>query len=757
MVALSADEQLSQLTKLFDAASASLRLRVIRLLRSRGPLTYSEIMEAVGLDPSKDAGKFAYHLRTLAQAGLVELDQETRKYRLTELGALIYGFTQSLSEHLIRKSGKLLVRTSRHSLEVFDRRKIAKALVREAKVPPDLAEQIAEEAEERLIRSQITYLTAPLIREFVDAILIEKGLEEYRHKLTRLGLPVYEVARRIRLAASAEMDAEFVHKVAGDSVIRSYVFLEELPRSIGDAHFDGSIHLCNTGSWILKPADVVHDLRYFFGEGIPSDAVSPLAASYGPPKDFEEALLTTLKVLDIGRSEVAHEQVLFSANLFLAPYAVGVPRDRLFKLVKSFCSYLAQSPHSPCTLILDVYPPRELVQTPIPRGEGVYSDFLEEAWALLEAFVEAVRRDEASKPLFNPVVAIRITPEAFKQPEAVESLFRIHELARESGLPCFISSGNGEIASYTSLGVRFANDWTGDWELDAVRCAKLDSVDMNLPRIAFAAAGNDDSFLESLSDMLDTAAKALAIKQSIMKKRVEQKLLPMFAHEAGGEPYLRLENSVMHIGLVGLAEAVKQHTGFYPHESQEALAFAKKVLDYAVNHLAERFPQRRVVVGLSHSVEAAQRMAELDLERHGAAIASSLGTKKHPCYSLDPASYMGESPDVEKWASLSGFVQKLTPGGHFSAISTPLELEDLVALTKSVCLEGGVRFFAYGKLLTYCRNCGSVFRELVRKCASCRAASPLLWVGRISGRFLPLKWWPKSLREELRSRFKISA
>ncbi len=757
MVALSADEQLSQLTKLFDAASASLRLRVIKLLRSRGPLTYSEIMEAVGLDPSRDAGKFAYHLRTLAQAGLVELDQETRRYRLTELGALIHEFTQSLSEHLIRKSGKLLVRTSRHSLEAFDRRKIAKALVREAKVPQDLAEQIAEEAEERLVRSQITYLTAPLIREFVDAILIEKGLEEYRHKLTRLGLPVYEVTRRIKLAASAEMDAEHIHRVAGDSVLRSYVFLEELPRKIGDAHFDGSIHLCNTGSWILKPADVVHDLRFFFGEGVPSDVVSPLAASYGPPKDLEEALLTTLKVLEIGRSEVAEEQVVFSINLFLAPYAVDMPRDRVFRLVKSFCSYIAQSPHSPCTLVLDIAPPQELAHTPLPRGGGVYGDFLEEAWVLLEAFVEAVRKDEASKPLFNPVVAVRVTPEAFKRSEALELLFKVHELAHESGLPCFISSGDGELASYTSLGVRFADDWTSDWELDVVRCANLDSVEVNLPRIAFAAAGNDESFLESLSDMLDVAAKALAIKQSIMRKRVEQRLLPMFAHKAGGEPYLRLENSLMHIGLVGLAEAVKQHTSFYPHESDDALTFAKRVLDYAAKHLTERFPQKRVVVGLSHSVEAAQRMAELDLERHGAAIATSLGTKKHPCYSIDPATYLSDSPDVEKWASVSGLVQRLTPGGHFSAISTFLELEDLVALTKSVCLEGGVKFFAYGRLLTYCRSCGSVFKKLVRKCASCRAASPLLWVGRITGRFLPLKWWPTSLRGELFNRLKVSA
>jgi len=56
-----------------------------------------------------------------------------------------------------------------------------------------LARKITREVEERLAKTNIEYLTAPLMREYINAILLENGLEEVRHKLTRLGTPPYEV------------------------------------------------------------------------------------------------------------------------------------------------------------------------------------------------------------------------------------------------------------------------------------------------------------------------------------------------------------------------------------------------------------------------------------------------------------------------------------------------------------------------------------------------------------------------------------
>jgi len=57
------------------------------------------------------------------------------------------------------------------------------------------AKQIAQEVEERLSKTNIEYFTAPLMREYINAVLLENGLEKIRHKLTRLGTPPYEVIK----------------------------------------------------------------------------------------------------------------------------------------------------------------------------------------------------------------------------------------------------------------------------------------------------------------------------------------------------------------------------------------------------------------------------------------------------------------------------------------------------------------------------------------------------------------------------------
>src|SRR5207302_8575791 len=82
-----------------------------------------------------------------------------------------------------------------------------------------------------------------LIRELVNIILIERKLEEYRHKLTRLGLPVNDVTLLLREAGQKQLDANWVQKSAGDRVIEEYVLLDSLPRATIDAHLAGHIHL----------------------------------------------------------------------------------------------------------------------------------------------------------------------------------------------------------------------------------------------------------------------------------------------------------------------------------------------------------------------------------------------------------------------------------------------------------------------------------------------------------------------------------
>ena len=136
-------------------------------------------------------------------------------------GVIEIDFAKNLENHTSREN-KLLVRTSHFSMEEFDRNKIVHALNREAGVPLDLAQKIAEETEERLQKLGTLYLTASLIREFVNSILVEKGLHEYRHSLSRLGIPVDDVTQLIK---KAEINSFFSYQSKSNSISQIYHYL----------------------------------------------------------------------------------------------------------------------------------------------------------------------------------------------------------------------------------------------------------------------------------------------------------------------------------------------------------------------------------------------------------------------------------------------------------------------------------------------------------------------------------------------------
>ena len=205
--------------KILKAVSSPLRLQILNLLFDKGPLSYTELMSSLKMNPSRDAGKFAYHLKFLLKADLIEADVEAKKYCLTDLGKMVIDVADKIEKKASRPKG-MLVRTSRFALEEFDANKIANSLIREARMPAELAQKVAREAEKRLLKSKTKYLTAPLVREVVNAILIEKDLEEYRHKLTRLGLPVHEVAALVESKPKTSLSQTSIHEMAGETVLK---------------------------------------------------------------------------------------------------------------------------------------------------------------------------------------------------------------------------------------------------------------------------------------------------------------------------------------------------------------------------------------------------------------------------------------------------------------------------------------------------------------------------------------------------------
>ncbi|MCW4035193.1 MAG: hypothetical protein NWF03_07500, partial [Candidatus Bathyarchaeota archaeon] len=98
--------------KVLKAASSSLRMQLLVTLVDKGPQSYTDLMKVLKLNPSRDAGRFAYHLKYLLNADLIEPDVDNKEYRLTDLGKTMIDFTEDIQQQFFQRK-KILVRTSR--------------------------------------------------------------------------------------------------------------------------------------------------------------------------------------------------------------------------------------------------------------------------------------------------------------------------------------------------------------------------------------------------------------------------------------------------------------------------------------------------------------------------------------------------------------------------------------------------------------------------------------------------------------------
>ena len=718
--------------RILKAVSSPLRLQILNLLFDKGPLSYTELMGSLKMNPTRDAGRFAYHLKFLLKADLIEADVEAKKYCLTDLGEMVIEVAERIEKKAFKPKG-LLVRTSKFTLEEFDVSKIANSLIRETKMPADLAQKVAKEAEKRLLKSKPKYLTAPLVREVVNAILIEKGLEDYRHKLTRLGLPVYDVAALVDLKSKTPQWPIYIHETAGDIVLKEFMLLNVFPRDIADAHLSGSMHISGLGSWILKSSEIVHDLRFFFQNGLKLEKINASQSSFPPPKNFETALFLIFNVLLHSSKEICETQTLEYFNVFLAPFVRSLSVLEVKEALRLFILNLNQ--HVNVSISLEPTLPDFIAEKPAVgisgKLAGNYKDFFEESQNLASLLLDIFIEESASKPLLNPKLILKIRPETFTNEKARAIIFKAHQLASERGMPYFANllKENERQSVFSASGFRLKANLNGDWEIDTLRTGKLAHVTLNLPRIAYECEGDKAKFFQILKERLDLASRALEIKHKSIKQHGKG-LLPFLLQDVNGDRYFRNENCSCIINLAGLREMVEAFCRKKVSEDERAFEFAQEIiqniLDYT--HKIGRRCEKHLVTAKLPDFEASERLAKLDIEKLGVAKVRFLGTREKPYYSTVSKITFSEGKISAESLRFEQEMQRLYSGGSLTVIElgdAQHKPEELTALTKQLFEGYGIEFFTYDRKLTYCLNCKRSWFGLLHKCPSCGAIDTL--------------------------------
>jgi len=735
--------------RLLSCLSNPIRLDVVRALIKEPLLSFTDLMRRLGLDVKADTGRFGYHLRRLVDEGVVRLNPSAKKYELTELGRHVADLILTL-EDTTGGAGSLVVRTSRLQMEPFNRAKIAEALEREAGVPRRLATDIAREAEERILRLNVKYLTAPLIRELVNNILIERGLEDYRHSLTRLGLPVHDVTGLLKRASKLSCP-QLLYRQAGEAVLAEYTLLKVLPRHVADAHLSGDIHLCDLAGWSVRVGSLNHDLVALAKARWIADERSKLG----------EVLRRLLRVIDGFESHVGVDQGLAFFNVALAPYAKGLAYEEVKEELRFFLDELhwryrlrrCLPPTSSLTLELGVPKPLASLKTPLGASLG---DFEAEAKLLFKALIEVLREGPLIGEVYS-VPQVLVSLKSLQLAEEEEELFiEAHRASSAYGTPSFVNLAigwQGEGACYSAFFARLGSDWKGDWELDVLRTGCLGEVAINAPRIAYEAAGSDDLFIEGLWDRVEMAINAFLVKRDSIAERLSEGLLPMLSSPLDDGHYLRLDSCSFNVCLIGLPEAVKAHVGEYPHEARSASVFAVKVLRSLESLLAKLSGETglRLQPSLTTSEDPSTRFAQSDAKRFDRSKLVLQGSKEHPYYTAGLPFIRSAFIPLRRRARLEGMLHSIARGGHVMMLSVgDVDAHRLAELTRRLFEEYGVGSLLYDKALTYCSSCRQVLTGIKARCPRCGASgAALTHLGRPGPIYKPSQLWTPEERDSV--------
>ncbi len=671
----------------------------------------------------------------------------------------------------------LFVRTSDMEIVSWDRRRIAEALVRETYLDRDTADRVAEAVDEVIHRSRIEVLTAPLIRELVDAQLIQMGLEAARRMHTRLGMPLFDVEELLvqpnRENANVPHGPEATNLTLAENIKKEYALLAVFSQDVADAHMRGDLHLHDLG-FIDRPYCSGQSLEYLkrFGLNLPNSL-----ANAKPAKHPEVLLAHMVKFSAALQSNFAGAIGWDAVNLFFAPYLEGMP-DRdvkqlaqmlIFEYSQQAVARGGQAIFSDINLYWEV--PRHFQDVPAigPGGEytgKTYGEYEKEAqrfvWLMFDVYADG---DASGRPFFFPKPLVHITEKFFETEGHERFLQHICEVAADKGNTYFVfdRGDTAKISECCRLSFKLEKSDLEDakqpWRM---RYSALQNVTMNLPRVAYRAGGDDTRLFQHLTEMLELAARAHLEKKAFIERLLSQGdrgPLSLLTMDKDGQPYLRMHRVSYLLGMVGLNEMVKIHTGQELHESDEAFRFGLKVIAHMklVADKLSRHHNMHFVLEQTPAESTAYRFARLDLKYYSPAAGHAVRgdmSRGEVYYTNSTQLHVGSPTNPVDRVRLEGLFHPLIEAGAITHVWLGEERPDPGSLANFV-----VKVFrnthndqiAFSPEFTTCVACERTSRGLSETCPHC-GSDEVEGITRITGYFTKVSSWNKGKIGELHER-----
>jgi ribonucleoside-triphosphate reductase len=555
------------------------RIDILRILNSKGPLTYSELKSLAGFKSKKESGKFAYHLRKLLRQSLVALNKAERRYTITNLGKLVLSLARQIEERSIIESGKMYVRTSRHSIEEFNSNRITQSLVREASMPLEQAHKITEEVENKVYKFQTVYLTSSLIRETVNSILIEHGYEEFRSKLARLGIPGSDISDMFNNPIYSRNGVEGILSETSLSVFSENLLFNMLPKDITDMHLAGELNISNSGLWNLMPDTVFIDTRNIIESGLNFKGKYLNVSRVKAIQTLDDITAVLPVLVSVLSREASREVILDSFVSTISNKIQGSDEDIESTFCRAFISSSISRSYSSSGFPIITFP------ISIEGGSITRS--------VLAAYLKYLD--------CTPIPTIALSLVGNDQDSLRANTDLIGKIVKHGGILSVSKNYRSHIGIVKT-------------ELDqkSSSVVSLESLAINLPRLAYQSNKDETYFRARLALMIKPAISALLARKNSILEMIRREMLPVMTNIT---QTMQLSKLNLVINLTGLRESVFNILG-HEFDGEEII---QKVLHTAVEVALD---QGKLAGDDSIRIamitdDSNTRLASLDSEKYG--------------------------------------------------------------------------------------------------------------------------------------------
>jgi len=548
---LDADKKQTILEKQLKTLGQKIRIDILKKLRnSQVPLSFSKIQKEV-LGHNLSTVNLSFHLNTLKKNELIISSDEG--YSISFLGEQIIDKILSIEQILNKQKNTQMIRTSKYSKELFDISKIEEYLVNEGDLDRYLARQIAHEVEERLSKTNIEYMTAPLMREYINAILLENGLEEVRHRLTRLGTPPFEVFQ-LFMSKEREFTPENFIKRLGSDVSEQFLLLNLLPKNLADLYLTGEIALLHLNYWSLRPLSLYINTKTITDYLFKKDLLNRQKI-----KSWTELNNLTIHLIDL----LYQLGNFYSEDLLLGDFNTNflswfdLPDIKSFKFNTLTSQLLRFNTHfndNKSHLSLEFNNNDKL-----PVNPSIFSQIEKKFFNSMSfQYKEYIRPFLLLKPSKNFSL------------ESGDSLLKSFTTEYNKGDLFLCNKNNKNLLNSTIVQITNPEENT----------IILDKILLNLHMVSEKAKQNDNKFLDIIQNKLKSIFEFFNYKEKLVKKKLyplkQWKFLISKILSKNIEDIFK--ESLKSISFFGLNEAILNHCGIELDRTESSERFALKVL-----------------------------------------------------------------------------------------------------------------------------------------------------------------------------------